>query len=56
MESANPQSLVRQMHDLGVPDADIQRAFRNYSAWAWQFRQAGDEAERLAASRNEVIT
>jgi coenzyme F420-reducing hydrogenase gamma subunit len=46
MESANASSLSDQLRVYGVADEDIKRAFRSYSAWAWQFRQASEEAER----------
>jgi sulfhydrogenase subunit delta len=46
MESPNTASLTEQFHILGRSDEDIVRAFRSYNAWAWQFRQAGEECER----------
>ena len=46
MESSNTASLTEQFRVLGRSDDDIVRAFRSYSAWAWQFRQAGEECEK----------
>lgn len=46
MESPNTASLSDQFRILGQADSDIVRAFRGFNAWAWQFRQAGEEAER----------
>ena len=46
MESTNTASLTEQFRILGRSDDDIVRAFRSYSAWAWQFRQAGEECEK----------
>ena len=46
MESPNTSSLTEQFRILGRGDDDIVRAFRGYSAWAWQFRQAGEECEK----------
>ncbi|MBM3748709.1 MAG: oxidoreductase [Acidobacteria bacterium] len=46
MESANTPALVEQLRRLGSSDDEILRAFRSFSAWAWQFRQASERAER----------
>ncbi len=46
MEASNPSSLTQVFRDLGRPDEEIVRSFRSFNAWAWQFRQAGEEAER----------
>lgn len=46
MECPNTASLTRQFRILGQSDEQIVRAFRGFSAWAWQFRQAGEECER----------
>jgi len=46
MESANTASLTARFRILGRSDDEIVRAFRSYSAWAWQFRQAGEECEK----------
>jgi len=45
MESANTAALAAQFRVLGATEPEIQRAFRSYSAWAWQFRQASEEAQ-----------
>lgn len=42
MESTNAPALVEQFRQLGQTDADIHRAFRSFSAWAWQFRQISE--------------
>lgn len=46
MESPNTESLRTRLHVLGQDGAGITRAFRNFNAWAWHFRHAGDEEER----------
>ncbi len=46
MESPNMASLTRVFQELGHTDEEIARAFRSFSAWAWQFRQASEEVER----------
>ena len=46
MESPNTAALTARLRVLGQDDDAIVRAFRSYSAWAWQFRQAGEECER----------
>ena len=46
MESPNTPALTGRLRLLGQDDDAIVRAFRGYSAWAWQFRQAGEECER----------
>jgi sulfhydrogenase subunit delta len=46
MESANTDALTKQFRILGQTDDEIARAFRTYNAWSWQFRRAGEEAER----------
>jgi coenzyme F420-reducing hydrogenase gamma subunit len=46
MESANTAAWVKQLRNLGQTDEEIARAFRSFNAWAWQFRQASEEAER----------
>ena len=47
MESANTASLAEQLRQLGRGDDEILRAFRSFNAWAWQFRQASERAERV---------
>jgi len=46
MESANAKALGEQLHLLGESDQAITRAFRNFNAWSWQFRQAGEGREQ----------
>ena len=46
MENPNTASLAAQFRVLGQDDEQITRAFRGFNAWAWQFRKAGEEAER----------
>ena len=41
-ESANTAALAEQFRQLGRTDDEILRAFRSFSAWAWQFRQASE--------------
>ena len=60
MENPNPTSLSRQFRVLGMSDLEIQRSFRGFNAWAWQFRQASEEAtagspeSRAPAGREET--
>jgi coenzyme F420-reducing hydrogenase gamma subunit len=46
METPNTKSLAGQFRILGQTNAEITRAFRGFNAWAWQFREASEEAER----------
>jgi sulfhydrogenase subunit delta len=46
MESPNTPSLTGQFRILGQSDRQIERAFHNFNAWAWQFRKAGEEVNR----------
>ena len=46
MESPNTSSLSDRFRVLGQDDESIMRSFRGFNAWAWQFREAGDRAER----------
>jgi coenzyme F420-reducing hydrogenase gamma subunit len=46
MESANAASLTEVMLRNGSSEEEIQRNFRTYNAWAWQFRQASEEVEK----------
>ena len=46
MESPNTAALTRIFRNLGQDSDQIARAFRGFNAWAWQFRQAGEECER----------
>jgi coenzyme F420-reducing hydrogenase gamma subunit len=45
METPNTRALTEQFRVLGQTDAEISRAFRSFSAWAWQFRKASEECE-----------
>lgn len=49
MENPNAASLSHHFRVLGMSDLEIQRSFRGFNAWAWQFRQASEEA--AAANR-----
>ena len=46
METPNTSSLSSQFRILGQDSQQIRQAFRSFNAWAWQFRQAGEECER----------
>ena len=46
MESPNSNALAQQFRRLGLSDAEVERAFRSFSAWAWQFRQVSEGGER----------
>ncbi len=43
MESSNAPGLAERFRILGVPQADIERSFRTFNAWAWQFRKVSEE-------------
>lgn len=46
MESANAAALTDQLLRIGATPEEIQRNFRTYNAWSWQFRQASEEIEK----------
>ncbi len=46
METPNTASLTEQFRVLGRTDDQISRSFRNFNAWAWQFRRASEECKR----------
>lgn len=46
MERPNTAALTKQFRALGLENPQIVRAFRGLSAWAWQFRKAGEECSR----------
>ncbi len=46
MESPNTGALTARLRILGHSDESIARAYQSFNAWSWQFRQAGEEAER----------
>jgi coenzyme F420-reducing hydrogenase gamma subunit len=43
MENANAKALARRFEEMGNDREQILRAFRNFNAWAWQFRSATEE-------------
>lgn len=46
MESPNTASLAKQLRVLGQSEPELQRLFRGFSAWSWQFRQVSEERDR----------
>lgn len=46
MESPNTPSLTGQFRILGQSGQQIERAFRGFNAWAWQFGKASEECNR----------
>ncbi len=46
METPNTDSLSERFRALGLSSEDLVRAYRTFNGWAWQFRKAGEEAER----------
>ena len=46
MESPNSAALARQMVQNGRTEAEVERVFRTYNAWAWQFRQTTEESQQ----------
>lgn len=46
MESPNTASLAGQFRQQGVSEPELQRLFRNFNAWSWQFRQVSEEKGR----------
>ena len=47
MESPNTVSQTSQFRILGQTHSEISRAYRNFNAWAWHFRKASEDAERI---------
>jgi coenzyme F420-reducing hydrogenase gamma subunit len=43
MESSNAPALAERFRVLGCPQPEIERLFRSYNAWAWQFRKVNEE-------------
>lgn len=43
MENANAPSLAQRFRILGSTEPEIERSFRTYNAWAWQFRKVSEE-------------
>ncbi len=48
-DSANTESLTRQLADLGMSDADIVRVYRTFNAGAPEFEAASNKAVEAAA-------
>jgi coenzyme F420-reducing hydrogenase gamma subunit len=46
MENANAPALAERLRALGCGPAEIERSFRSYNAWAWQFRKVSEEVHR----------
>jgi coenzyme F420-reducing hydrogenase gamma subunit len=46
MENANAPSLATRFTALGASQPEIERAFRNFNAWAWQFRKVSEEVHK----------
>jgi coenzyme F420-reducing hydrogenase gamma subunit len=45
METPNTTSLTAQLRILGNDGSQIQRAYRGFNAWAWEFRKASEECD-----------
>jgi hypothetical protein len=46
MESPNVASMSDALRLIGQDNRDLMRGFHGFNAWAWPFRQAGEDAER----------
>jgi coenzyme F420-reducing hydrogenase gamma subunit len=46
MENANAPSLAERLAAAGTAQPDIERLFRTYNAWAWQFRKVSEEVHQ----------
>ena len=44
-ENANAPALAKRFREDGLSEPDLQRSFRTFNAWAWQFRKASEEVE-----------
>jgi coenzyme F420-reducing hydrogenase gamma subunit len=44
-ESANAPALARRFREGGMAEADVQRSFRVFNAWCWQYRQVSEEVK-----------
>jgi coenzyme F420-reducing hydrogenase gamma subunit len=44
-ENANAPALAKRLREDGMSEPDLQRAFRTFNAWAWQFRKVSEEVE-----------
>lgn len=43
MESANAPSLAERLRGLGMLQPEVERSFRTFNAWSWQFRKVSEE-------------
>ena len=46
MENPNSISLARRLVESGWTELEVERAFRTFNGWAWQFRQTTEESQR----------
>ncbi len=46
MESSNAGALAERFSALGCTDAEVQRSFRQFNAWSWQYRQVSEARGR----------
>ena len=46
-ENANAPALAARLKADGMGEADLQRTFRMFNAWAWQFRKVSEEVATL---------
>ena len=44
-ENANAPALAKRFREDGMSAPDLQRTFRLFNAWAWQFRKVSEEVE-----------
>jgi coenzyme F420-reducing hydrogenase gamma subunit len=44
-ENANAPALAKRFREDGMSAPDVQRTFRMFNAWAWQFRKVSEEVE-----------
>jgi coenzyme F420-reducing hydrogenase gamma subunit len=44
-ENANAPALANRFREDGMSGPDLQRTFRMFNAWAWQFRKVSEEVE-----------
>lgn len=54
MESANAPALAQRFRVMGFSQPDIERSFRTYNAWAWQFRRVSEGSAGAPAAESEV--
>jgi coenzyme F420-reducing hydrogenase gamma subunit len=48
MESANPDSLCRTLHQCGIPRAEVLRMLNGFTGWAEEFRSATEKLEKAS--------